>query len=135
MLKQILVLITLCALSRSSSETTSAKEIKYKFLIFPEDCLPKLLSFDEECYKMIISKSLSIGILVGSMGLKVPQILKIIGNGSTKGISSLAYTFELAANSCSLIFYYSTGISFMNYGEVVFLFIQNYFGKQSFLLY
>ena len=129
MLKRTLFLTSFCIAAAMCSSTESEKpDMNYTMLIIPDFCVPKLLSFDFECLQLIISKCLSLGILVGSLGFKVPQLLKIIKSKSTKGISSKAYIFELLSNSSNIIFFYYNGIPFKNYGENFSLLIQNFIG-------
>ena len=57
-------------------------------------CATSLLALDLEqvdCLKLLISKGLSVGILLGSVLVKLPQIIKILSNKSTDGISFVAY--------------------------------------------
>ncbi|ORY20840.1 hypothetical protein BCR39DRAFT_591757 [Naematelia encephala] len=44
-----------------------------------------------ECLKLALSKGLGLGIVVGGGIVKIPQILKIIGTRSARGLSLAAY--------------------------------------------
>ena len=52
-----------------------------------EDIFYKFDLLNVVCLKMIISKGLGYAILMGSLMLRVPQILKILAAGSGEGIS------------------------------------------------
>jgi mannose-P-dolichol utilization defect protein 1 len=70
-----------------------------KYYIFSEDCYNKFLAqdfSDQQCIKFTISKAIGLAIVAGSSILKVPQILKIVSNGSVEGISSLTYYIEVS---------------------------------------
>ncbi|KAJ3396911.1 hypothetical protein HDU92_001484 [Lobulomyces angularis] len=71
-----------------------------------EKCSDSLLNFklsDTPCVKLVISKGLGIGIVLGSSILKVPQILKIVSKKNAKGISFTSYFLETALFDESLV--------------------------------
>jgi mannose-P-dolichol utilization defect protein 1 len=77
------------------------------------------------CITKLLNKVLSVGIVVLSIILKVPQIIKIVTNKSTFGLSfqgifmeCLLYTFNAAYNV-------NEGRDFMLYGENFFILFQN----------
>ena len=51
---------------------------------------------DQECIKFTISKGIGLAIIVGSGILKIPQIIKIISNGSVDGLSSISNYIEVS---------------------------------------
>lgn len=114
---------TLCSASQKSDE------INYTLIIFPDFCIPKIFSFDMECIKLTMSKTLSLGILVGSLAYKVPQIYIIMKNKSAEGISVQSYIFEMLSNASNIIYFYYKGIPIKNYGENISLIVQNFLGK------
>ncbi|KAJ1568148.1 hypothetical protein HK405_003485 [Cladochytrium tenue] len=78
------------------------------------------------CFSLLVSKVLSVGIVVGGSIVKVPQILKIVSAGSAKGISLAAYLLESFAFTVSVAYNLRRGNPFSTFGENVFLTIQNY---------
>lgn len=79
-----------------------------------------------ECAPLLISKALGIGIVLGGAIVKLPQIYKIWNASSAAGLSLLSILLELVNNA--IIIGYSTralGVSFNNYGEYVFIAVQN----------
>jgi uncharacterized protein with PQ loop repeat len=121
----------LLGLAQITLASSADSSINYSFLIFPDFCIPKIFSFDSECIKLTLSKFLSLGILLGSLAFKVPQILKIINNKSSKGISTKAYILDSLQISCAIIFYFSQGLPFKSYGENVSIIIQNMISKHK----
>jgi hypothetical protein len=56
-------------------------------MLVGETCADQLVMFQSAvCFKLLISKSLSLGILLGSTLVKMPQILKIVQAKSAKGL-------------------------------------------------
>jgi mannose-P-dolichol utilization defect protein 1 len=72
------------------------------FGIFSEHCYSKLTQEsgitrflgDIDCIKFSVSKLVGYLIVLGAVIVKVPQILKISANGSTKGINPFSYYVE-----------------------------------------
>ncbi|KAJ2944565.1 hypothetical protein O0L34_g3915 [Tuta absoluta] len=85
--------------------------VKYNFL-------------DEPCFKASLSKGLGIGIIAGSILVKVPQILKILNSKSAEGISFFAVCLELFAITANFAYSYVMGFPFSAWGEGTFLAIQ-----------
>lgn len=70
-----------------------------KYFIFKEHCIEKFLAFDlsdRECIRFTLSKSVGFAIIGGSGILKIPQILKIVGNKSVEGLSSMSNYIEVS---------------------------------------
>lgn len=80
--------------------------------------------FDVECAKIVISKCLGFGIIIGSVLVKLPQIIKIVKGKSGQGISMASVIFELIAISATLSYGYAKAFPFSSYGEGLFLSIQ-----------
>ncbi|CAF1325348.1 unnamed protein product [Adineta steineri] len=80
--------------------------------------------FDMGCNKMLLSKILGYAILVGSLLVKLPQIVKIKWNKSGVGVSVLAETIMLAAIFGSMAYGYTSEFPLSAYGDSYFLFIQ-----------
>ena len=79
---------------------------------------------DTDCVKSGVSKTLGLGIVVGSSLVKVPQVLKIMASGSAEGISFMSVLLELIAITFSGVYGYSNNFPFSAYGESLFLAIQ-----------
>ncbi|KAJ3159979.1 hypothetical protein HDU86_001244 [Geranomyces michiganensis] len=91
-------------------------------------CSTRLLALDTsaiDCFKLLVSKCLGLGIVLGGTILKVPQILKIVSAGRTDGVSFLSYLLETAAYTISLAYNYRSGNPFSTYGEMGFITCQN----------
>ncbi|GAB6019963.1 hypothetical protein CHUAL_001492 [Chamberlinius hualienensis] len=80
--------------------------------------------FHFECLKQTISKCLGLGIIAGSLFVKIPQILKLIQSGSGAGISILGISLELLAITASAAYNYANSFPFSAWGEGLFLGIQ-----------
>ena len=79
---------------------------------------------DTDCIKSAVSKTLGLGIVVGSSLVKVPQVLKIMASGSAEGISFMSILLELIAITFSGVYGFSNNFPFSAYGESLFLAIQ-----------
>ncbi|WRT64566.1 uncharacterized protein IL334_001498 [Kwoniella shivajii] len=78
-----------------------------------------------ECLKYALSKGLGLGIVLGGGIVKIPQILKIVGSGSARGLSLSAYILETASYAINLAYASRNRFPFSTYGENFFLTIQN----------
>lgn len=76
------------------------------------------------CLKATLSKCLGLGIIAGSILVKVPQIVKILKNKSAQGISLLATCLELTAIIASVSYNFVNGYPFSSYGDNFFLLLQ-----------
>lgn len=56
--------------------------------------------------------------------MKVPQILKIVRNGSAAGVSLLAHVIELAVYTISVTRSYNLALPFSTWGETAFITVQ-----------
>ncbi|XP_034826155.1 mannose-P-dolichol utilization defect 1 protein homolog [Maniola hyperantus] len=79
---------------------------------------------DEPCFKATLSKGLGIGIIAGSILVKVPQILKILGSKSAEGINIYGVYLELFAITANFAYSYIMSFPFSAWGEGTFLAIQ-----------
>ncbi|XP_063617907.1 mannose-P-dolichol utilization defect 1 protein homolog [Cydia splendana] len=79
---------------------------------------------DVPCFKSTLSKGLGIGIIAGSILVKVPQILKILGSKSAKGINVYGVYLELFAITANFAYSYVMSFPFSAWGEGTFLAIQ-----------
>ncbi|KAI8976552.1 hypothetical protein BDB01DRAFT_702421, partial [Pilobolus umbonatus] len=80
---------------------------------------------DIDCIQLLLSKLLGTAIVIGGSIVKIPQIITIIKNKSTQGLSLSSFLMETTAYL--IIFSYNTRLDhpFNTYGEVVFMLIQN----------
>lgn len=76
------------------------------------------------CLKAVISKCLGLGIIAGSILVKVPQIVKILKAKSAQGISFLGTVLELVALVASFSYNFVNGYPFSSYGDSSFLLLQ-----------
>ena len=79
---------------------------------------------DVPCFKATLSKGLGIGIIAGSILVKVPQILKILNSKSAEGINIYGVYLELFAITANFAYSYVMGFPFSAWGEGTFLAIQ-----------
>lgn len=82
-------------------------------------CAEKLadLQLSAHCLKLLVSKGLSIGILLGSVLVKLPQILKIVAHKSAKGLSLAGLLLESLAIFIGLAYNFHLNSPFSTYGE------------------
>ena len=69
------------------------------------------------CFSLLVSKVLVLGIIVGGSIVKLPQIIKILNAGSTKGISLVSYIFETLALLIFVSYNFRKENPFSTYGE------------------
>lgn len=89
-------------------------------LLVPRQCARSILSFDFQeidCFKLLISKGLSLGIVVGSSVVKVPQILNILINKSVQGLSLSSLILETISIIVTVAYSFRLGNPFSTYGE------------------
>ncbi|XP_033760062.1 mannose-P-dolichol utilization defect 1 protein-like [Pecten maximus] len=79
---------------------------------------------DVNCQKVVLSKCLGYGIILGAVLVKLPQIIKILQAKSAKGISFISVLFELIAVSATTAYGFAMGFPFSSYGEGIFLVLQ-----------
>lgn len=80
---------------------------------------------DQACLKLALSRALSVGIILGSVLVKLPQIVKLLMTRSTVGLSFLAYILETMATSINFAYNLRAGNPFTTYGETLFITGQN----------
>ncbi|XP_018549453.1 mannose-P-dolichol utilization defect 1b [Lates calcarifer] len=94
----------------------------------PESCYDEFfLSFnflDVPCLKIVLSKVLGIGIILGSVMVKLPQILKLIGAKSAEGLSFNSVLLELLAITGTMAYSITNKFPFSAWGEALFLMLQ-----------
>ncbi|XP_066537390.1 mannose-P-dolichol utilization defect 1b [Hoplias malabaricus] len=119
------------AASEAAVKQTSFMDPLKDFLLnylMPEKCYDEFfLNFNflhVDCLKTIISKGLGIGIILGSVLVKLPQILKLIGAKSSEGLSFNSVMLELFANTGTMAYSIANGFPFSAWGEALFLMLQ-----------
>lgn len=76
------------------------------------------------CGSALLSKVLGYAVIVGSLLVKVPQITKIVNNGSAQGLNLVAVLIDLVAITFHLSYSYVSGFPFSAYGDGGFLALQ-----------
>ncbi|XP_069500687.1 mannose-P-dolichol utilization defect 1 protein isoform X1 [Ambystoma mexicanum] len=76
------------------------------------------------CLKILLSKVLGIGIIAGSLMVKLPQIFKIIGAKSAEGLSFNSVLLELLAITGTMVYSIANSFPFSAWGEALFLMLQ-----------
>ncbi|RYY79885.1 hypothetical protein EON63_16960 [archaeon] len=77
------------------------------------------------CGSYWFSQLLSSVILLGSLAVKIPQILNIVTSGNVIGISPEAFYTEVPMTINTVMYNYRNNYPFMSYGENIFVLIQN----------
>ncbi|XP_014229630.1 mannose-P-dolichol utilization defect 1 protein homolog [Trichogramma pretiosum] len=95
---------------------------------FTEQCMKEYfhdLNFAHVgCFKATLSKFLGLGIIAGSILVKVPQLLKIFHGKSAKGINVASVLLDLFAITAMGSYSYVSGFPFSAWGDAVFLGLQ-----------
>ncbi len=81
--------------------------------------------FQSECAGFYVAKLLGYGILVGSLALKLPQILNIVLTKNVDGLSEMAFYTEVPMCITTVIYNWKQGNAFSSYGETFAILIQN----------
>jgi len=77
------------------------------------------------CTKLVISKLLGYAIVLGSAGVKMPQVYNIVRAGGVEGLSGPSVLIEWFASIASFSYFMALGYPFSTWGENFFLFFQN----------
>ena len=127
----IKTLIAASALQGVALAHKTAETHNLVYGVFKEECFAKLeadvSSFinDSDCVKFSISKLIGYVIILGAVIVKVPQIIKILANCSTKGINSYSYYVETTQYMQIAAYAMHLNLQFSVYGENLFLVAQN----------
>lgn len=76
------------------------------------------------CFKALLSKGLGIGIIAGSVLVKVPQIMKILNSKSAEGLSIVSIFLDLMAITFHMSYSFVSGFPFSAWGDGTFLAMQ-----------
>ena len=74
-----------------------------------------------ECVTLLISKFLSIGILLGALVYKLPQVLKIQRSRDGTGISINSLVIEMISCFLSITYAWNIGKPLSTFGESIFV--------------
>ncbi|XP_053694958.1 mannose-P-dolichol utilization defect 1 protein homolog [Sabethes cyaneus] len=80
--------------------------------------------FDADCFKSLLSKGLGLGIIAGSVLVKVPQITKILANKSAQGINLFSVCLDLFAITIHMSYSFVSRFPFSSWGDTSFLALQ-----------
>ncbi|XP_023653350.1 mannose-P-dolichol utilization defect 1b [Paramormyrops kingsleyae] len=110
---------------------TSPMALMKEFLLMyfmPETCYDEFfLNFNflhVQCLKIVLSKGLGFGIILGSVMVKLPQVCKLIGAKSAEGLSFNAVLLELFAITGTMAYCIAHKFPFSSWGEALFLMLQ-----------
>lgn len=76
------------------------------------------------CLKILLSKVLGLGIIAGSVMVKLPQIFKILRAKSAVGLSFKAVSLEMVSITGSMTYSIRNHYPFSSWGEALFLMLQ-----------
>lgn len=97
-------------------------------LLFTKECMKEYFDefnfFHVACFKATLSKVLGLGIIGGSLLVKVPQIVKLLNNKSSKGINVFSVLLDLFAITAMGSYSFISGFPFSAWGDSVFLGLQ-----------
>ncbi|KAM8746731.1 mannose-P-dolichol utilization defect 1b [Acanthopagrus schlegelii] len=114
-------------LAEGSSFMDPLKGLLLTYLM-PESCYDefflKVNFLDVPCLKIVLSKGLGIGIILGSVLVKLPQILKLVGAKSAEGLSFQSVLLELLAITGTMAYSIANKFPFSAWGEALFLMLQ-----------
>ena len=85
------------------------------------------LNITGECISYLLSKGLSIGIIVMSCTLKLPQIISMLKTKSNEGLSYISIYSDIITFLFGFLYSFHNGYAFSTYGENVIILIQNIF--------
>ncbi|XP_059524752.1 mannose-P-dolichol utilization defect 1 protein isoform X2 [Myotis daubentonii] len=97
-------------------------------ILLPEKCYDQFfVQWDllhVPCLKILLSKGLGLGIVAGSLLVKLPQVLKILGAKSAEGLSLQSVMLELVALTGTMVYSIVNHFPFSSWGEALFLMLQ-----------
>ncbi|KAL6261791.1 hypothetical protein P5V15_006879 [Pogonomyrmex californicus] len=101
---------------------------KAALFLFTQECIKEY--FDKfnflhvGCFKTTLSKGLGLGIIGGSLLVKIPQIVKILKNRSGEGINIFSVLLDLFAITAMSSYSFISRFPFSAWGDGVFLGLQ-----------
>lgn len=91
--------------------------MKYKNLLTLQCYIIFFSPYLVDCFKALLSKGLGLAIILGSILVKVPQILKIVNNRSAEGINLFAVFLEIVVITLNLSYSFVKGFPFTAWGK------------------
>jgi len=86
---------------------------------------PRVALLSAKCGELVAAKAVSLGITLGSVVVKVPQIYKIVSSRSVEGLSPVAFYLDTLTSVSNMIYHFLLGYKLENYAESVFTTVQN----------
>jgi len=80
---------------------------------------------NSECIQLFVSVMLSYAIVLGSVSLKVPQIIQIVRAKSGAGISKEMYLLDICVFTLTVSYFFTKQYPFSSFGDSLFILIQN----------
>ncbi|XP_062967417.1 mannose-P-dolichol utilization defect 1 protein isoform X2 [Cynocephalus volans] len=97
-------------------------------ILLPEKCYDRLFVHWDllhvPCLKILLSKGLGLGIVAGSLLVKLPQVFKVLGAKSAEGLSLQSVMLELVALTGTMVYSITNNFPFSSWGEALFLMLQ-----------
>ncbi|KAI5759121.1 MPDU1 [Gulo gulo luscus] len=97
-------------------------------LLLPEKCYDQIFVHWDllhvPCLKILLSKGLGLGIVAGSLLVKLPQVFKILRAKSAEGLSLQSVMLELVALTGTMVYSITNNFPFSSWGEALFLMLQ-----------
>ncbi|XP_040857496.1 mannose-P-dolichol utilization defect 1 protein isoform X1 [Ochotona curzoniae] len=97
-------------------------------LLLPEKCYDRLfVQWDllhVPCLKILLSKGLGLGIVAGSLLVKLPQVFKLLRAKSAEGLSLQSVVLDLVALTGTVVYSITHNFPFSSWGEALFLMLQ-----------
>ncbi|XP_059938381.1 mannose-P-dolichol utilization defect 1 protein [Mesoplodon densirostris] len=97
-------------------------------ILLPEKCYDQIfIQWDllhVPCLKILLSKGLGLGIVAGSLLVKLPQVFKLLGAKSAEGLSFQSVMLELMALTGTMVYSITNNFPFSSWGEALFLMLQ-----------
>ena len=111
-----------------ATEDRSAPKEDPVYGVFRSDCFSRgeFLSNENKCLEYTALKVIGYSIIVASFMTKIPQIAKILKNGSVEGLSRLSAYTELIAYFSTVAYARHLGLGLSVYGETILMSVQNF---------
>ncbi|XP_022380367.1 mannose-P-dolichol utilization defect 1 protein isoform X2 [Enhydra lutris kenyoni] len=97
-------------------------------LLLPEKCYDQIFVHWDllhvPCLKILLSKGLGLGIVAGSLLVKLPQVFKILRAKRAEGLSLQSVMLELVALMGTMVYSITNNFPFSSWGEALFLMLQ-----------
>nr|CAD7198773.1 unnamed protein product [Timema douglasi] len=104
-------------------QSENAQKISY-----PINCHPDLFArnnfLNRECWLFVLSKCLGYIIVLSSVVIKIPQIIKIVSVRSSEGLSIASVLMDLYGHTAGVAYNFNTGLPFSSWGDSLFTGVQ-----------